>query len=239
MDGTEILTTPMTITGSIGVISGWGYDDGITEKMGITSQQVGRGEHADLFSVINLPFLGGIPARPLDENEFARHKEVILDMYDGFVNAVAEGRSLDPNAVREVAQGHVWMGEDAIEHGLCDRLGTMDEAIELARNKAGIPQWQDVQLTEYPPRRLFRFPNMGPALPSLMGVGTSINNWFAAMLPAPELAPVPGLEVVNPLRAPGLDAYDIQYLKTMVEAKGHPVIMLEPDNLPADWRLLD
>jgi protease IV len=239
MDGTEILTTPMTITGSIGVISAWGYDNGIAEKMGITSQSVGRGKHADLFSPINLPFLGGIPARPLDEDEFARHKEVIIEMYEGFINSVAEGRNMDPKDVSDVAQGRVWMGEDAIEHGLCDRLGTLDDAIELARDKAGIPDWQDVQLTEYPPRPMFKFPSFGPALPSLLGLGTRINELFAAMLPAPGLGQTSLGETALPLSAPGLDSFDIQYLKTMVESKGQPVMMVEPENVPADWRLLD
>ncbi len=239
MDGTEILTTPMTVTGSIGVISAWGYDAGITEKMGVTTQAVGRGKHSDLFSTVNLPFLGGIPARPLDDAEFARHKEVILEMYDGFVNSVAEGRNMEPAAVAEIAQGRVWMGEDAIANGLCDRLGTLDDAITLARNKAGIPQWQEVQLQEYPPRKLFKFPSFGPALPSLLGIGTSINNWFAGVMPTGELSLDSVSDNTLPLSAPGLDGYDIQYLKIMVESQGQPVMMLEPENLPADWRLTD
>jgi len=150
MNGSEILTTPLTITGSIGVIGGWLWDDGFMAKAGITSDHVQRGAHADLFRTINMPFLGGIPARGLTEDELERAKVLITDMYADFVARVATGRSLDEDAVREVAQGHVWMGGDAIDHGLVDRFGTLDEAINLARERAGVPEWQSVQSSSIP-----------------------------------------------------------------------------------------
>ncbi|PIV81878.1 signal peptide peptidase SppA, partial [bacterium CG17_big_fil_post_rev_8_21_14_2_50_64_8] len=53
MNGTEILTTPLTITGSIGVISGWLWDDGFAAKLGVTSDEVHRGDHADLFTTVS------------------------------------------------------------------------------------------------------------------------------------------------------------------------------------------
>mgnify|MGYP002064992005 CR=1 FL=1 len=81
MEGSEILTTPLTITGSIGVISGWLHDDGLAGKAGITSDVVSRGEHADLFTTVNIPFIGGVPRRAMNEDELARGEgtEYIID----------------------------------------------------------------------------------------------------------------------------------------------------------------
>ncbi|RKZ12128.1 hypothetical protein DRQ50_12445, partial [bacterium] len=146
MDGEEILTTPLTITGSIGVIGGWVWDDGFAGKLGMTSDAVSRGRYADLFTTVNIPFIGALPRRPMNDDELALTKELILTSYDTFIKAVATGRGLTEEQVRTIAQGRVWMGGDALEHGLVDRLGTLDEAIALARQKAGIPDWQEVQV---------------------------------------------------------------------------------------------
>ncbi len=138
MNGEEIVTTPLTITGSIGVIGAWIYDDGAGEKLGINYDGVQRGEHADLLREMRIPLLGmGLPHRALDEKELVLAKEYILEAYDAFTARVAEGRGLSVEAVREVAQGRVWMGGDAIERGLCDRFGGLTAALNLAREQAG------------------------------------------------------------------------------------------------------
>ena len=234
MDGTEILTTPVTITGSIGVIGGWIWDDGLAGKMGVTSDAVSRGAHADLFTTVNLPLLGPIPRRPLAEDELTRIETLIRAMYDAFVAAVATGRGLDEAAVREIAEGRVWMGADALERGLCDRIGTLDQAIALARAEAGIPDWQDVAVVEYPPRRLFPFPNF-MRMPSLLPFGSRWNAaWEAriarALAPAP--APAPGTLA-------GLGDLDTAFVRALAAAGGRPLLMVSPEDLPAAWREVD
>ncbi|MCP4574599.1 MAG: hypothetical protein GY838_19800 [bacterium] len=233
MDGTEILTTPVTITGSIGVIGGWVWDDGLAGKAGVTSDVVSRGAHADLFTTVNVPLLGSIPRRPLDETELARIEILIRSMYGDFVTAVATGRGLDETAVRRVAEGRVWMGGDAVEHGLCDRIGTLDQAIALARAEAGLAAWQDVAVVEYPPRRLFPFPNF-LRLPSLLPFSDSWNATWQRLLTGAETTPA-----AIPATLEGLGPLDTAFIRAMATAAGRPLLMLSPEDLPAEWREVD
>ena len=235
MDGTEILTTPVTITGSIGVIGGWIWDDGIAGKVGVTSDAVSRGRHADLGSTVNLPFLGGIPRRAMTDDELARTKTVILENYDRFVAAVAQGRGLAPEAVGAVAQGRVWMGGDAIEHGLCDRFGTLQDAITAAREAAGVPDWREVALVEYPPRPLFELPSLMPRVPELFGLGSRVNAWMLTHWGQEAGSLDPGLRPF----APGLGDRDLEYLQQLAEGAGRPLAELPPDLLPEGWQTTD
>ncbi len=237
MNGTKILTTPLTITGSVGVISGWVWDDGFSEKLGITSDVVSRGEHADLYANVNLPFLGGIPRRPMNEGELARTEEVIRGMYDQFVTAVANGRGMTTDAVHEVAQGRVWMGGDAIANGLCDNFGSLDDALQLARQEAGIADWREVEIVEYPPRPLIQRPSFGPKLPGLFGIGERINRQLAQLYGVGADTVPATVEV--PLGAPGLNAYDVEYLQSLTDNMGGASLLLSPDLLPEDWRQVE
>lgn len=237
MDGTRVLTTPLTVTGSIGVIGGWIWDDGFAGKMGVTSDAVSRGRHADLMTTVNLPFLGGIPRRAMNDEELARVRVAILDNYGKFVAAVAAGRGLDEATVRALAEGRVWMGGDAVERGLCDGFGTLDEAILAAREAAGVPAWRDVRVVEYPPRRLFELPALLPRLPSLFGLGDRVNGWLAGSS-VPEDAATAAVEV-PPIGAPGLTDLDVQYLRRLAEGPGRPLTMVPVDLLPEPWRQVD
>jgi protease-4 len=239
MDGTEILTTPMTITGSIGVIGGWVWDDGFTEKLGVSSDIVQRGKRADLFTAINLPFLGGVPRRPLDPEELERIKELITDNYDQFVSRVAAGRNLSTEAVNAVAQGRVWMGGDAIAHGLVDRFGSLDDAITRARQLAGIEDWRQVEITEYPPRPLIQWPTFGPRLPRFFGLGDALNDWLATLYGLDDQADVAALTGEPLVGAPGLTSYDVEFLKAVSHSPGAPIMMVGPEVLPESWSLTD
>ncbi|MCB1184851.1 S49 family peptidase [bacterium] len=232
MNGAEILTTPLTITGSVGVISGWLWDDGFAEKAGVTSDVVHRGAHADLYANVNLPFLGGIPRRPMTDAELARVEHVIRGMYGQFVDAVARGRGMTPEAVDAIAQGRVWMGPDAVANGLADRLGTLDQAIGRARELAGIPAGREIELVEYPPRPLVQWPSFGPRLPGLFGLGTWVNGGLAHLYgrDAEAAEPVPAL-----LGAPGLGTAQVDYLQSLNAARGGAAVLVDPDLLPEAW----
>ncbi len=239
MDGTKILTTPLTITGSIGVISGWIWDDGFSAKMGITSAEVHRGKHADLYAPVNLPFLGGLPRRPMNESELDRTEVVIRGMYAGFIDAVATGRNMDRDAVHEIAQGRVWMGGDAIENGLCDSFGTLDDAIELAREAAGIADWREVEIVEYPPRPMIPWPSFGPKLPGLFGLGERVNRSLARLYGMDSLGGPAPATVAMPLGAPGLSVYDVEYLQGLIRNMGGGSLMVAPDVLPEAWQRVE
>ncbi len=233
MEGTKILTTPLTITGSIGVISGWLYDDGIAEKAGLTSDSVQRGAHADLYSAVSFPFLGGIPRRPMNDGELERAEKLIRGMYADFVEAVAKGRGMPVDAVGEVAQGRVWMGGDAIDHGLCDSFGSLSDAIELARAQAGVSDWRRVDVVEYPPRPMFQMPSFMPGMPSMFGFGDRVNDYLMrSMMTEPQAMPA---NATIDLPA-GLDLMDANFLRQLNDAAGQPVMMVAPDLLPEGWR---
>ena len=236
MDGSRILTTPLTITGSIGVIGGWIWDDGFADKLGVTSDAVSRGRHADLATTVNLPFLGGIPRRPMTDDELARTKQVVLDNYDKFITAVATGRGLDEATVRALAEGRVWMGGDAVERGLCDGFGTLGDAIQAARTAAGVPAWRDVRVVEYPPRPLFELPDFMPQLPSFFGLGTRFNGWLAGVSAAADAG---RLDAALPVGAPGLTDLDVLYLRRLAEGPGRPLMMVPSDVLPEAWQEVD
>jgi protease-4 len=238
MDGTEILTTPVTITGSIGVIGGWIWDDGIAGKMGVTSDAVSRGRHADLQSLVNIPLVGGIPRRPMNDDELARTETVIRANYDQFVGAVAAGRGLEPAAVDAMAQGRVWMGGDAVERGLCDRIGTLGDAVAAAREAAGIPAWREVALAEYPPRPLIELPSLLPKVPALFGLGRRLEAWCVRTFGSDPLGPA-GLEAADRTGAVGLSDLDLEYLRRIAAGPGRPLAMMPTDLLPADWQAVD
>jgi protease-4 len=159
MDGSEISTSPFTFTGSIGVIGGWAWDEGLGEKLGLTSDHIQLGRSADLLGGLLLPFTGiRIPERDLDMSEKEQIHEAIMAIYTRFAAKVAAARGLDINRVYEIAQGRVYMGRRAQELDLVDRVATLEETITRARQEAGIPADRHVEIVEYPKRKLFRWP---------------------------------------------------------------------------------
>jgi protease-4 len=243
MDGSRILTTPVTVTGSIGVISGWLWDDGLSTKVGVTAESVQRGRHADLYSEIGLPMLGGVPRRPMNDEELARTERVIRDMYGQFVQAVARGRGLDPAAVDSVAQGRVWMGADAIARGLCDQVGGLSDAIAEARRLAGIPEGRDVELVEYPPRPLVRLPKLGPQLGQNIGLMGGLLDFVTLQALAATDGETAAAEPISndqaELLSLGFGDLEARWLAPFGREPGRPRAVIHPDELPMDWRRLD
>ncbi len=220
MQGEKILTTPLTITGSIGVIGGWVYDKGVGEKTGFRADGVKRGSHSDLFTGIRFPGLGVLPARPFDEKENTLVREAILGMYEDFKEKVAKARSLPMEKVQEIAQGRVWMGGDALEIGLCDRYGTLPDAIAEAKSLAGIGAGEEVRITEFPPRKTFLLPRLAPSLPGASLLAKAAARWFGGG------------------SAGGDDQaadYPLDYLRSIARSKGKAMILLPPEMLPGGW----
>ena len=112
MHGDTIVAGPNTITGSIGVIGLWIYDKGFTGKLGMTSDYVKRGEHADLGFGVYLPLFGQIPARNLTDEERAKMEALIKKFYAIFVEKVANGRNMDVSQVEQIAEGRFYSGID-------------------------------------------------------------------------------------------------------------------------------
>lgn len=133
----KILANPSTTTGSIGVIMQLQNTEELYDKLGIRTITIKSGPHKDM----------GSPDRPLTEEEREILQSMIDDMYDQFVSVVAEGRNMTKEEVRQVADGRVFTGRQALELGLVDQLGDFYDAVEVAKEMAGIDG--EVTLKEY------------------------------------------------------------------------------------------
>ena len=125
---TMIYANPGTITASIGVILKLSNIESLMDKIGIKSHTLKTGKYKD----------SGSPLRKFSAEDRAMLQSVIDNTHEQFVRAVAEGRKLPIEDVRKIADGRILSGEQAREHKLVDRLGTLQDAIEEAGRLAGI-----------------------------------------------------------------------------------------------------
>ncbi len=169
-----IVAAPGTITGSIGVIGGWLYNKNLKETLGMSTDFVKAGEHADLGFGFRLPFIGlGVPDRNLTVEERILAERMIRSLYKDFVNKVSWGRKKSFDEVDSIGQGRVWSGLDGKKNGLVDILGGIETAIEIAKARAGISQQQKVVLVELPKKGLLDFSMFIPKLFSIETKTTS------------------------------------------------------------------
>ena len=165
MYGDRIVAAPTTITGSIGVIGGWIYNNGLKDTLGFSTDNVKVGKHADLGFGFTLPFLNlEVPDRNLTEGERGIMETKIKDMYQTFVTKVATGRKKTAAEIEAIAQGRVWSGTDALDNGLVDVLGGLDKAIALAKELARIPKYEKVTIVEYPEKGFVDFSMFMPKI---------------------------------------------------------------------------
>ncbi len=123
-----IVAQPSTLTGSIGVFGMFPNAEKVAAEMGVHREVVKTAPYADSSSLL----------RRKTPDELAQIQHVIDGIYDRFLDHVAEGRKKEKSAVHEIAQGRVWTGKRALELGLVDVLGGLDDAIALAASKASL-----------------------------------------------------------------------------------------------------
>ncbi|HMB91545.1 MAG TPA: signal peptide peptidase SppA [Rhodothermales bacterium] len=127
--GDYIIADALTLTGSIGVFSlFFDISDFLDNKLGITLDGVQTNPYADMFS----------GTRPLSPAERAVLQRSTDDTYQRFLEKVAASRGLDVAQVDSVGQGRIWTGQQALEIGLVDQLGDLDDAIALAAERADL-----------------------------------------------------------------------------------------------------
>jgi len=182
----EIWATPTTITGSIGVISAFPTVDRLLDRLGI---------HAD--GVGTTPLAGALRIdRPLMPEAKALQQMVVDNLYQRFISLVAEGRNMEVEAVDAVASGRVWSGADALEVGLVDQLGGLDDAIAAAARLAQLEDYRVEYIEpQLSPRELLAKHFLGQAagwLGSGGGLTQSIHGLTASLRSGVEL-----LEVFN------------------------------------------
>jgi protease-4 len=124
-----IVAEPVTITGSIGVISMKLVAKDLLSEIGVRTETVRSAPHADMLS----------PSRALDDDERAIMERETEGFYRAFVTIVADGRGKKFDDVEPLARGRVWSGADAKERGLVDRLGGFATACDEVRARLGLP----------------------------------------------------------------------------------------------------
>lgn len=139
----HIVATPATLTGSIGVFAGKMVLEDMWKKLGVTWESVNIGENAGMWS-----------AQSHFSPSARKRFDALLDhIYNSFVALVAEGRGMTVEEVENVAQGRVWTGKQALENGLVDSLGGLEEALQKAKEIAGFAPEDVLPVVQYPPRR--------------------------------------------------------------------------------------
>ena len=162
MYGDAIVAAPNTITGSIGVIGGWFYNKSFDSKIGVTTDLVKKGEHADVLFGFTVPVLGiTIPDRDLTPPEQTIAEATIKSMYKDFASKVATGRNKSFNYIDSIGQGRVWSGTAGLKNGLVDVLGGLSTAINIAAEKAGLSD-SEYKIVEYPELGLINLNNLMP-----------------------------------------------------------------------------
>lgn len=138
-----IYSEPTTITGSIGIFGMFPDFSGLlTEKLGVKFDEVKTNKHAAF----------GTVARPFNAEELALLDQYIGRGYELFRKRVADGRKQSVEQIEEIAQGRVWLGNDALGIKLVDAIGSLDDAVKKA---AELAQLDDYELTYYPARKDF------------------------------------------------------------------------------------
>jgi protease-4 len=123
-----IVANPNTLTGSIGVISTFPEASELLKKLGVTVSVIKSDQEKDLGSLY----------RPMTAEEKELWQKVVDETFESFVGIVAAGRNLPADRVRELADGRVYTGRQALELGLVDALGYQEDAVSKAASLGGI-----------------------------------------------------------------------------------------------------
>jgi len=125
-----IVAHPTTVTGSIGTIMISVNAQGLMQKIGVATTAIKSAELKDM----------GSPFRPLTAEERAIFQSVIDDLQRQFLAKVIEHRKLSPEVARKLADGRVYTADQALAHGLVDRVGYMSDVVALAQKAAGVDE---------------------------------------------------------------------------------------------------
>ncbi len=159
-----VFAHPATLTGSIGVISQFINAEELLDKVGVDVVVVASGPRKDI----------GSSFREMTDEEQAFWREITGEIYEGFVELVAEARDLPLDEVRELADGSVYTGQQALERGLVDGVGTPDDAISKAAELGNIEGEPRVIELESTPSLLdslygFQARSVTPTLEEILG----------------------------------------------------------------------
>jgi protease-4 len=124
----RIFANPGTLTGSIGAIMEIPNLEGLMDKIGVRTEVIKSGKHKDIASVF----------RKMEKEERAILQGVLDDVHEQFIKAVSKDRKMPVEKVEKLADGRIFTGKQALEAGLVDELGNLEDAISAAAKLAGI-----------------------------------------------------------------------------------------------------
>ncbi len=136
----KIYADATTITGSIGVFSMIPELSKVAKKVGVGVETIGSNKHSDMMSLM----------RPFDADELNYMQASVEDIYELFVKLVADSRELTVDQVDAIAQGRVWAATDALQIGLIDEIGTLQDAISYAAALADLTSSDQYSVMGYP-----------------------------------------------------------------------------------------
>lgn len=143
----EIVASPLSITGSVGATASYLQFSGLMEQYGIGYERIVSGEFKDT----------GAPFRKLNEEESRLLQEMINTTGIYFAQQVKENRKLNDETLKAVSTARIYTGQQAKELGLIDRLGNMETAKEVIKEKTGVKK---VSIVEYKQRKPFSITSM-------------------------------------------------------------------------------
>lgn len=135
-----IVAESTTLTGSIGIFGMMPNVEGLTDKIGLDVDVIKTHNYSDLGNVF----------KPMTQSEKNIMQNYVNRGYDLFVKRCAEGRGMSEEKIREIAEGRVWLGKNAVELGLVDVIGGLDDAIDIA---AGMVDLDVYSVASYPKKK--------------------------------------------------------------------------------------
>ena len=216
--GRLIFAQPTTITGSIGVLGIFRSAWSAMNRADFNLTFMKRGARALL----------GNGYRPLPKKDRAFIQKYMNDFYEVFIDRVARGRKMAREQVKDVAEGRIYSGQDALKIGLVDRLGGLDDAVEAVREMANIPPSAKLRLVHYP-----RMSSLGEFVagigPGMAGGGLSADAGIGRLVQALQMghAPAKSLSFEKQLQ---LFSQTVKPLCWMGLPDLHQ--MWHPDNMP-------
>lgn len=181
-----IVAQPSTLTGSIGVFALKPDLSGLLGKLSIGREAFARGQNAQLTSL----------AKPWTPSERRAVERQIEAFYRLFVDRVAEGRKLPRAEVEPLAGGRVWTGRQAFERHLVDRLGSLEDAIALAKERAHLGATEPVEI-----RRTGAGGELGAAMEGVLAAGAPADPVSRALAALPEVRALALLAEAGPVLA--------------------------------------
>ena len=128
--GDRIIAHPTSVTGSVGVIMLRVSAEGLLQKIGVEASAIKSGAKKDI----------GSPFRPMTDDERAIFQTMINGFFSRFLDVVSKGRSLPPDQLKAISDGRVLTGPQALQLGLVDQVGYLDDGIAAAKKLAGLSE---------------------------------------------------------------------------------------------------